>query len=83
MVGAITGHCGLKRHLRKIRLSTTFECNSGLEEETDIHVVICDYPEFSQLRHWFLGQYIVTPSEVLKSGPAVLDRLKVETGRIA
>ena len=54
---AITGH------LQKMRLSNTSECTCGLEEETGIHV-ICDI--FSQLIRRILGEYAVTPSEILK-----------------
>lgn len=82
VVGAITGHCGLNRHLRKMRLSDTSECTCGLEEETGIHV-ICDCPKFLQLRRKVLGGYTVTPSEVLELGPVILDRFLAKTGRLA
>lgn len=80
VVGAITGHCGLNRHLRKMRLSNTSECTCGLEDETGIHV-ICNCPKFIQLRRRILGDYTVTPSEVLKLGPVILDKFLVKTGR--
>lgn len=82
VVGAITGHCGLNRHLRKMRLSDTSECTCELEEETGIHV-ICDCPKFLQLRRRVLGDYTVTPSEVLELGPVTLDRFLAKTGRFA
>lgn len=79
VVGALTGHCGLNSHLRKMRLSNTPECTCG-EEETGIHV-ICDCPKFSQLRRRYLGGYIVAPSEVLELGPVILDRFLMKTKR--
>jgi len=53
-----TGHCGLNRHLNKLRLSRTPRCSCGLEEETGIYL-ICNCPKFLQLRRRMLGGYEV------------------------
>lgn len=82
VVGAITGHCGLNRHLRKMGLSNTSECTCGLGEETGIHV-ICDCPKFLQIRRSLLGNYTVSPLEALKVGPSALDKFLVKTGRFS
>ena len=68
VVGAITGHCGLNRHLNKLRLSVTPMCSCGLEEETGIHI-ICECPKFLQLRRRLLGDYTVEPLDVAASDP--------------
>ena len=81
VVGAITRHCGLNRHLHKLRLSATPTCSCGLEEETGMHI-ICDCPKFLQLRRRFLGDYFMRPSEVAVLGPIILDRFLVATGRL-
>jgi hypothetical protein len=81
VVGAITGHCGLNKHLTKMNILRDSECSCGLEEETGVHV-ICDCPKFSQLRRRTLGSYVVRPLDVVKLGPALLDRFLVGTRRL-
>jgi len=80
VVGAITGHCGLNRHMERLRLSVTPKCDCGFEDETGIHI-ICECPKFAQLRHRLLGDCVVTPPEVVKMGPVILDRFLEATGR--
>ena len=63
VVGAITGDCGLNRHLSKLRLSGTPRCSCDLEDETGIHV-ICDCPKFHQLRRRLLGDYEARPLDI-------------------
>ena len=82
VVGAITGHCGLNRHMSKLRLSATSRCSCGLEEETGTHV-ICDCPKFTQLRRRLLGGYVVQPSDVTSLGPVTLNKFLVATGRLS
>ena len=81
VVGAITGHCGLNRHMNKLRLSDTPRCSCDLEEETGAHL-ICDCPKFLQLRRRMLGDYEVVPSEIAATGPDILDRFLSATGRL-
>jgi hypothetical protein len=66
--------------MERLRLSVTPRCDCGLEDETGKHV-ICKCPKFAQLRHGLLGDYEVTPPEVLKLGPVTLDRFLEATGR--
>lgn len=80
VVGAITGHCGLSKHLARMRLSDNSECTCGSEEETGIHI-LCDCPKFSQLRRRVLGSYVMWPSEMLDLGPATIDKFLVATGK--
>ena len=82
VVGAITGHCGVNAHMKKLRLSVTSRCACGLEEETGIHV-ICECSRFSQQRRKFLGDTTVEPSDVVRRGPVALDRFLESTGRFA
>ena len=82
VVGAVTGHCGLNRHMSRLRLSATTSCSCGLGEETGTHL-ICECPKFTQLRRRLLGGYEVQPSEVVALGPVTLNRFLVATGRLS
>lgn len=82
VVGAITGHCGLNKHLTKINIRGDPECSCGLEEETGLHV-ICVCPKFSQLRRRTLGSYVIQPSEAIRLGPALLDKFLAGTRRLS
>lgn len=76
VVGAITGHCNLNSHIRKMWLSVTSECTFK-QDETDTHVICA---EFFQLRRSSLSDYVIMPSEVLEVGSSVLNKFLVETG---
>jgi len=80
VVGAITGHCGLNKHLARMTILADPRCSCGLEEETGIHI-ICECPKFHLLRSMTLGSCVIQPSEVPGLGPVVLDRFLVRTGR--
>jgi len=80
VVGAITGHCGLNKHLTKMGLHSDPSCVCGFGEETGLHV-ICECPSISSLRLRILGGFELRPLEVPGLGPATLDRFLVETGR--
>lgn len=55
VVGAITDHCGLNRHMSRLRMSATPRCLCTLEEETGIHIM-CECPCYTQLRRMLLGE---------------------------
>lgn len=80
VVGAITGHCGLNKHLTRMRILDDSECSCGQDEETGLHI-ICECPKFSQLRRKTLGNYVLQPSDVTQLGPIVLDRFLAGTRR--
>jgi ribonuclease HI len=82
VVSAITGHCGLNKHLTTMRLLNNPNCSCGFGEETGLHV-ICECPKFSLLRQRVLGDYIVDPSKLSHIGPVTLDRFLARTGRFA
>jgi len=66
VVGAITGHCGLNKHLAKMGLSNDPNCSCGLGEETGVHI-ICECPKFSALRLRTLGGHVVQPTTVTRT----------------
>ena len=80
VVGAITGHCGLSKHLSKMGLLNDPNCTCGYGAETGIHV-ICDCPKYSLLRLRILGGHVIRPLDVPKLGPTTLDRFLIGTGR--
>ena len=80
VVGAITGHCGLNKHLARMTLINDPECTCGLEEETGLHL-ICDCPKFFTSRHRILGNQMIEPWELSELGPSTLDRFLVRTKR--
>lgn len=80
VIGAITGHCGLNKHLTTMGLLNNPSCSCGLSEETGLHI-ICECPKFSTLRHRILGNHTVDPSRLSQLGPITLDRFLARTGR--
>lgn len=64
VVGGITGHCGLNKHLAKMGNSNDTSCACGCGEETDIHV-ICECPMYT------LGGHVIRPSDVPKLKPEI------------
>ena len=80
VVGAITDHCGLNKHLSKMGLSPDPRCTCGLEDETGFHV-ICECPRFSSLRRKILGDYTLRPLDIPILGPTVINRFLVGTNR--
>jgi ribonuclease HI len=80
IVGAITGHCGLNKHLAKMGLSNDPFCSCGLSEETGLHI-ICECPKFFTLRRKILGDRVIEPWELSKLGPGVLHRFLAGTKR--
>ena len=82
VVGAITGHCGLNKHLTKMTIRSDSDCSCGTDEETGLHV-ICECPKFHHLRLRTFGSYVLRPSDVVKLGPVVLDRFLAATLRLS
>jgi len=80
VVGAITGHCGLNKHLAQMGIVNDPNCTCGQGAETGIHI-ICECPKFSALRLGTLDGHVVRPSDVPRLGPILLDRFLAETGR--
>lgn len=71
VVGAITGHCRMNRHLNKLRLSVTLKRSCGLEEEKVIHIIY-EYPKFFQLKRRLQRDYMVESLDVSALGTVTL-----------
>ena len=48
-----TGHCGLKKHLKRLGLSDTAHCECGSEEQTPHHILqTCPHHEAARQKYW-------------------------------
>jgi len=66
LVGIITGHCGLNRHLNLLRVAESATCDfCHLEEETAEHFV-CSCPAFMDLRLSTFGNQTILPEDLRK-----------------
>lgn len=64
LVGILTGHCGLNRHLTLIGVKESTMCDEcGAEEETAMHF-ISDCPRYLELRMQVFGNCIIDPRNV-------------------
>jgi hypothetical protein len=63
LVGLFTGHCHLKGHLFKLRLTDDPTCERCLEEAESATHVLCDCEAIAHLRFHHLGQFFMEPSD--------------------
>jgi hypothetical protein len=63
VVGLLTAHCHLKRHLFKLGLTDDPTCERCLQEdESATHSILCDCEATAYLRFSHLGQFFMEPS---------------------
>jgi hypothetical protein len=63
MVGLFTGHCHLKGHLFKLRLTDDPTCERCLEEDESATHILCDCEAIAHLRFRQLDQFFMEPSD--------------------
>jgi hypothetical protein len=63
VVGLLTGHCHLKRHLFKLGLSDNPICERCLEEDESATHILCDCEAVAHVRFRHLGQFFTEPSD--------------------
>ncbi|KAL7723283.1 hypothetical protein ACLKA6_013325 [Drosophila palustris] len=64
LTGYLTGHCGLRYHLKKLNLSDTETCKFyALEQETSEHV-LCECPALCRRRLQILGCETTPPYKI-------------------
>ena len=64
VIGLLTGHNTLRRHLYIMGLSnnpTYRKC--GTEEETSVHI-LCECEALASLRHAYLGSFFLDPEDI-------------------
>ena len=59
VVGVLTGHCLLNKHLNRMGLVPSSSCEKCGEDETAFHLM-CTCPFYSLLRHKVLGHFTMT-----------------------
>ena len=64
VVGLLTGHNTLRRHLHVMGLSNDPPCRKcGTEEETSVHI-LCECEALASLRHQYLGSFFLDPEDI-------------------
>ena len=66
VIGLLTGHNTLRRHLYIMGLSNKPICrNCDTEEETSVHI-LCECEALASLRHTYLGSFFLDPEDIRK-----------------
>ena len=64
VIGLLTGHNTLRRHLHVMGLSNDPACRKcGTEEETSVHI-LCECEALDSLRHQYLGSFFLDPEDI-------------------
>jgi hypothetical protein len=64
VIGLLTGHNTLRRHLHAMGLSNNPTCRKcGTEEETSVHI-LCECEALASLRHMYLGSFFLDPEGI-------------------
>ncbi|KAJ8941602.1 hypothetical protein NQ318_012948 [Aromia moschata] len=80
IVGLITGHCPLMRHLTTIGVKNDPDCRRcGEEEETSLHI-LCECPALAAARYSNFGAIIIEPKEVTDAPLETVLKFLKETG---
>jgi len=80
VIGLLTGHNTLRRHLYIMGLSnnpTYRKC--GTEEETSVHI-LCECEALASLRHAYLGSFFLDPEEIRVLGVGAIWNFAKGTG---
>jgi hypothetical protein len=68
VIGLLTGHDTLRRHLHVMGLSNDPTCRKcGTEEETSVYV-LCECEALASLRHKYLGSFFLNPEDFTTLG---------------
>ena len=64
VIGLLTGHNTLRRHLYVVGLSNNPICRKcGTEGETSVHI-LCECEALASLRHTYLGSFFLDPEDI-------------------
>ena len=82
VIGLLTGHNTLRRHLYIMGLSNNPTCRKcGTEEETSVHI-LCECEAMASLRNAYLGSFFVDPEDIRKLSAGALWNFAKRTGLI-
>jgi len=66
VIGLLSGHNTLRRHLYVMGLSNNPTCRKcGIEEETSVHI-LCECEVLASLRHTYLCSFLLDPEDIRK-----------------
>jgi len=72
VVGLLTGHNTLIRHLHVMGLSNDPTCRKcGTEEETSVQI-LCECEALASLRHQYLGSIFLDPEDIRVLGEGAI-----------
>jgi hypothetical protein len=63
VTGLLTGHCHLKGHIFKMRLTESLTCERCLEKDESATHILCDCEAIAYLRFRHLGHYFMEPGD--------------------
>jgi len=63
VIGLLTGHNTLRRHLYLLGLLDSPLCRCGVKEETSAHI-LCECEALASLRHAYLGSFFLEPKDI-------------------
>ena len=80
VIGLLTGHNTLRRHLHVMGLSNNPTCRKcGVEEETSVHI-LGECEALASLRHRYLGSFFLNPEDVRMLGVGAIWNFAKGTG---
>jgi len=80
VIGLLTGHNTLRRHLYIMGLSDKHTCRKcGTEEETSVHI-LCECEDLASLRHTYLGSFFLDPEDIWKLNIGAIWKFAKGTG---
>jgi hypothetical protein len=72
VIGLLTGHNTLRRHLHVMGLISDPTCRRcGTEEETSVHV-LCECEALASPRHRYLGYFFLNPEDIRVLGAGAI-----------
>jgi hypothetical protein len=80
VIGLLTGHNTLRRHLYIMGLSNNPTCRKcGKQEETSVHI-LCECEALASLRHTYLGSFFMDPEDIRKLSIGAIWNFAKRTG---
>jgi len=80
VIGLLTGHNTLRRHLHIMGLSNNPTCRKcDTEEKTSVHI-LCECGALASLRHAYLGSFFLDPEDIRKLGMGAIWNFAKGTG---
>jgi hypothetical protein len=72
VIGLLTGHNTLRRHVRIMGLCDSLICRKcGAGEESSVHI-LCECEALASLRHTYLGSFFLDPEDIRVLGVGVI-----------